>query len=149
MEESIRVRVAALIVENGAILLVLHLKEGRRYYLLPGGGMEKGETEEAALKRELLEETGLSAMPLRLLFETLSVFPHGDRRMVQRVYYCAAAGAIAPSQDPRVVKCEWVARAAFPSVPFFPNIKADILKAWDQGFASAPFQRLEVKWEEA
>ncbi len=54
-ELSFRPSVYALIIENGKILLSKQW-EG---YDFPGGGMELGETIEKALKREVMEETGV------------------------------------------------------------------------------------------
>ncbi len=54
-----RVRVAALIRWNGRVLLCRQEKDGKEYWLLPGGGVESGETLTEALRRELGEELNL------------------------------------------------------------------------------------------
>ncbi|MEZ5099440.1 MAG: NUDIX hydrolase [Thermoleophilia bacterium] len=54
-----RIRVAALLVRDGRVLLIRHEKHGREYWLLPGGGVRGGESLVAALRRELREEVGL------------------------------------------------------------------------------------------
>ena len=41
---SPRIRVAGVLIRGDRILLVRHAREGRTYYLLPGGGLEWGET---------------------------------------------------------------------------------------------------------
>jgi 8-oxo-dGTP diphosphatase len=52
-----RVSVWAIIFEGGRVLLA-HRRD-IDWWNLPGGGMEAGETVEQALRREVLEETGL------------------------------------------------------------------------------------------
>ena len=54
-----RIRVAGVVTRRGRILLVEHERAGRRYHLLPGGGLEWGETCAAGLAREFLEEVSL------------------------------------------------------------------------------------------
>jgi 8-oxo-dGTP diphosphatase len=61
-----RLRVSALLHWHGRILLCRQEKPGKEYWLLPGGGIEGGETIMEALVRELREEVGL---PDELLFE--------------------------------------------------------------------------------
>jgi ADP-ribose pyrophosphatase YjhB (NUDIX family) len=54
-----RIRVSALLTRAGRILLCRHEKAGRQYWLLPGGGVNGGETLVRALQRELTEELGI------------------------------------------------------------------------------------------
>lgn len=57
----------ALIVHEGRMLLNrLHHEDGRVYYDLPGGGQEPMESMEAALIREVREETGYTVRVKRL-----------------------------------------------------------------------------------
>jgi ADP-ribose pyrophosphatase YjhB (NUDIX family) len=50
---------AAIIINNGSLLLMHRTKPDREYYVLPGGSVESGETPEEACIREVKEETGL------------------------------------------------------------------------------------------
>ena len=57
-----RIRVSAILRWGGRILLCRHEKEGRgEYWLLPGGGVNSGESLVRALHRELSEEVGVGA----------------------------------------------------------------------------------------
>jgi 8-oxo-dGTP diphosphatase len=54
-----RIRVSALLRWEGRMLLCRHEKPGKEYWLLPGGGVNGGESLADALQRELLEEVGI------------------------------------------------------------------------------------------
>src|SRR5919202_5726939 len=58
-----RIRVSALLRWRDRILLCRHEKPGKEYWLLPGGGVEAGESLIEALHRELHEEVGIDDEP--------------------------------------------------------------------------------------
>ena len=89
--------VGALIFGNDTILLVERGKEPLKgYWSLPGGLLELGEKLEAAVQREVLEETGLEVEPLGLfeLFERIMPDPQGDTEYhyVLADYICRVTG---------------------------------------------------------
>ncbi len=60
-------RARAVIVRNQHIALIKRQRDGRIYYVVPGGGQEPGETPEQTAIRESLEELGLNVIIDRLL----------------------------------------------------------------------------------
>ena len=58
-----RIRVSAILRWQGSLLLCRHEKGGREYWLLPGGGVNSGESLVDALHRELAEELGIDDEP--------------------------------------------------------------------------------------
>ena len=58
-----RIRVSALLRWRGSILLCRHEKAEREHWLLPGGGVNSGESLVDALYRELAEEVGIDREP--------------------------------------------------------------------------------------
>jgi 8-oxo-dGTP pyrophosphatase MutT (NUDIX family) len=81
-----------LLDEEGRILLQHRVDNG--LWGCPGGIMEIGETVEESARRELLEETGLAAGPLRLIGiysgpDYFATYPNGDMTaVVQVVFLC-------------------------------------------------------------
>ena len=64
----IRNSAKAILIRDSKILLIRNRSESDDWYTLPGGGQEKFETLQAALKRECLEEAGLAVEVGELLF---------------------------------------------------------------------------------
>ena len=69
-ELNIRVGVYAVIIEDNKILLTRQW-DG---YSLIGGGVEKGETIEESIVREVKEETGLTIMPDKIIHQATTFF---------------------------------------------------------------------------
>ena len=54
-----RIRVSAILLWKDRVLLCRHEKPGKEYWLLPGGGVNSGESLLRAVHRELREECGI------------------------------------------------------------------------------------------
>ena len=62
-----RVRSGVVVVVDGRVALIRRMRHNRTYYVFPGGGVEPGETPEAAAVREAHEELGLHLRLNRLV----------------------------------------------------------------------------------
>ncbi|MCC6188356.1 MAG: NUDIX hydrolase [Anaerolineales bacterium] len=95
------VRYQGAIVRDHHLLLIHHKEhaDGRGYWLLPGGGIETGETEEACVRREMHEETNLAVAVERLLLDAPGV-PGGIYKQ-RRTFLCKVVGGEArPGYEP-------------------------------------------------
>ncbi len=78
----------AVIVRDGMILLSRETLSG--WWLVPGGGMEEGETPEACCVRETEEETGVIVTPLR---QFLTIYEYYEEyRYVSHYFICEITG---------------------------------------------------------
>lgn len=68
-------RAAVVSLRGDRLLAIRRTKQGRRYAVLPGGGVELNESAQEAALRELIEETGLSGEVLQHLW----TLEHEDR----------------------------------------------------------------------
>jgi ADP-ribose pyrophosphatase YjhB (NUDIX family) len=111
------VRVGAVVERAGALLLVRHHKPGRDpYWVLPGGRLEPGETIPECARREVAEETGLSARFAGVLYvgEFLREGRHTvdvTARMTPENDAEARLGSdpeVAPGSEPTLREVRWV-----------------------------------------
>lgn len=68
MEKRPKVVVAGVIEDAGKILLIKELLENNKeHWIIPGGGVEFGETMNDAVKREMKEELGIDVEPVGII----------------------------------------------------------------------------------
>jgi 8-oxo-dGTP pyrophosphatase MutT (NUDIX family) len=73
-------RATAVIIKDKKILLIHRFRDGREFFVLPGGGVEEGETIEQAVIREVKEETSFDAIINKKLWEIQNDY-NGNKNM--------------------------------------------------------------------
>jgi 8-oxo-dGTP pyrophosphatase MutT (NUDIX family) len=58
----------AIVVKDGKLLVLKRSRGGHKFYVIPGGNIDEGETAEQAAERETYEETSIKARVLREVF---------------------------------------------------------------------------------
>ncbi len=126
--ERPRIRVGALILaSDGRVVLVRHRRGDSTYHLLPGGGVEHGETLGGALMREVWEETGLEIEPGEIVLVNDTIEPRDGGRHVVNITFAASivGGSVTEApQDPRVEAVELVPPASLASLDLRPPLAA-------------------------
>lgn len=98
----------AIIVRDGKILLTHELSSG--WWLIPGGGLEEGETPEACVIREVLEETGLYVRPIRQFLVIHEYYE--EYRYTGNFFICEVTGKgqmnLTDEEKRRGLQPEWI-----------------------------------------
>lgn len=81
------IRAAGITTRQDKVLLMWRHNHGREYYIFPGGRVEKGETVEEAVRRELKEETSIEVEVENLLYH-LRYSKNGQAHSDQYFYLC-------------------------------------------------------------
>lgn len=106
--EPVRNSAKAIIIQDGALLVITHRDRDGAYYTLPGGGQEPAETLLTALGRECMEELGVPVHvgPLRHVREYIGAnheFSQDDGRchQVEFMFECHLAGDLPAGPPPK------------------------------------------------
>lgn len=95
--------------EEGRVLLLKHVFRPGSGWGVPGGFLEKGEQPEDAIRRELLEETGLELESVELVF----IRTHRKPARVEIIYRCRARGEVA-ARGYEIKSAGWFAPSQLP-----------------------------------
>lgn len=131
-KELIRNRAAVIIEQDGKILLVQHEKYGKTYWLIPGGGVEYGETIKDAARRELMEECSLDVRIGDLLFISETIPPDQHRHVIN--YYFEGkivGGEMSVNPDAVLRDAQWHPIEDIPHLVIFPPTAREIVD-WAQ-----------------
>lgn len=95
---------------------------------IPGGRVEPGETDDEAVRRELVEETGLAVEVGRLVGTVERDAPGGGVYVI-RDYLCRVDGSPAPRAGDDADDAAWFGLAAVPGLDTSPGL-VDALTEW-------------------
>jgi 8-oxo-dGTP diphosphatase len=142
MKQAVR----AIVIKDGALLVMHRNKFGHEYYTLVGGGVDHGEHPEQSLYREIAEETGVRVANHRLVF----VEDAGDMYGIQYVYVCdyvSGEPALAPDAEEAHISAlgqnlytpGWLPLAQLPQTEFMSHgLRDRILRCLREGWPAEP-----------
>jgi ADP-ribose pyrophosphatase YjhB (NUDIX family) len=125
--KSARVRVGGLVIEDGRLLLIAHRKGKRVYWLLPGGGVDFGESLEEALERELKEELGIAVSVKDIAFVSDSIDPGSKRHIINICFHCRCKkGGFSLGTEKRLHDFGFFTPHQLRSLVLYPPVKKEL-----------------------
>ena len=130
-----RMRAAVVIVENGRVALIERARDGRTYFVFPGGRVEGGESPQQAAVREAHEELGVSV-------ELGDLIPVAHRDGREQRYYLAiiVGGTFGTGRGTEMItsgttakgtyRPVWVDLTSLTELDVRPRALAEALSSW-------------------
>jgi 8-oxo-dGTP diphosphatase len=115
--------------DRGRLLLVRRANPpAQGLWSIPGGRVEPGEGDEAAVVREVAEETGLEVVPARLVGSVERDAPGGDVYVIEDFLCRVVGGRLTAGDD--ASDAGWFTGAALGDLPTSPGL-LEALGEWD------------------
>jgi len=125
----LRVRVAAVLVKDKKILLISHQKGGQIYWLLPGGGVDFGESLDQALKRELQEELNIKVKVNEPVLICDSIDDEGRRHILNICFFCEyLSGEYVLGQEERLYEFDFFEKEKLTDLKIYPPINKELIE---------------------
>ncbi|MDB5083967.1 MAG: hydrolase [Bacilli bacterium] len=136
--EKIRLRAGALIIRDGAILLVEFENDNNDgvHYNLPAGGVEDGETLVEAVIRNAKEEASVEVEVGSVAFvyeyqPSKTNYLYGDVHSVGITFECklteGPVSNLPDNPDPKQTAVKWMPISELNSIELYPEIAVDII----------------------
>ena len=146
-EGDVRVRVGGILVNNGEILLIAHKKNNDVYWLVPGGGVDYGESLSEALIREFSEELNIEIIVDDLVLVSDSIDPAGDRHIINIFFLCRySKGEFILGNEIRLYDFKFFKKEEIPNIKLFPPINNELISIMENG---AKMKYIGKLWKEA
>lgn len=126
-----RVRVAGILIEEDKILLIEHKKNDKKYWLIPGGGVDWGESTSEALVREYKEETNLDIEIERFLFISEAIAPDKEKHVINLYFQIKKldnCSEMKLGNEENLSNLKFVSKEEIENIKLYPNIKDKIIK---------------------
>ena len=134
MEETLRprVRVAGILIENNRILLIEHLKKNKKYWLVPGGGVDWGESTAEALIREYKEETNLDITVEKFLFLSETIAPDKKKHVINLYFQIKiiknSIYDMKLGDEKNLTDLKFITKEEIENIKLYPNIKTQLIQ---------------------
>jgi 8-oxo-dGTP pyrophosphatase MutT (NUDIX family) len=114
--------------EHGRVLLLQHVREHGRYWVLPGGGVDVGESLESAMVREIREELGVGSLVERLAAVGELILP--DRHVVDFFFLgrLARTDGFQVNYDEGIGDARWFSPDEIPDLTVLPVEIKELLR---------------------
>lgn len=140
-----KIRAAAILIEKDKILLIHRTQQGKQFWVLPGGGVEKNEKVKDAVVRELKEETSVDAAIIKLIY--IHKYPGINHK--HYYYLCKYVSGIPKLGDfnelqtmknkDQTYEPVWVEIKKLPRMLLYPlEIRDWIIEDYENGFEDTP-----------
>lgn len=130
--KDVTVRVSGIITRDDALLLIAHKKKDDVYWLLPGGGVRRGESLIEALRREFREELGIAITIDRPAFMCDSIDPLGKRHILNISFFCGHSdGEYRIGRERRLHDFGFFPRREISAMRIYPPVNAMLASILD------------------
>ncbi|HNX57706.1 MAG TPA: NUDIX domain-containing protein [Spirochaetota bacterium] len=126
---NIRVRVAGIITRDNKVLLIAHKKGREEYWLVPGGGIDYGESARDALIREMKEELSADVLVNDLVFSCDSIDPSGARHVLNLFFLCDSDDSVLKiGDDPRLSRFDYFSAEELSGLTIHPPCSEQLIR---------------------
>ena len=126
---NIRIRVAGIIIEEDKILLIAHKKDGKIYWLVPGGGVDYGESLNESLVREYKEELNIKIAVSQPVLMCDSIDLDSGRHIVNVFFECTnIEGELQLSKEERLYDFAYFSVNDLKNLTVYPPVNNELIK---------------------